>query len=294
MTAVEKYIRYLRYEKNYSPHTEISYSTDLAQFQEFIEQYDAGITIDHADEGSVRMWILHLMKGGDTARSVNRKLSALKSFYKFLLRTGAIETNPVKRISGPKAKRPLPSFVNSREMNYMLDSDVVQDDFVQIRNHSIMEVFYATGMRRAELIGLKDADVDFGANVIRVTGKRNKQRLIPFSNQTKQLLQEYMQTRNRTVEQTGAHFFVRPNGEALYPMLVYRIVSAYLENLATLSKTGPHVLRHSFATGMLDNGAELNAVKELLGHASLSATEVYTHTSFEELKKVYNRAHPRA
>lgn len=294
MALVEKYIKYLRYEKNYSLHTEISYSTDLTQFVDFLSQHFPDIDLKMVDSDIVRMWVVSLMEAKTSPRSVNRKLSSLKSFYKYLLRIGEIEINPLKKVTGPKAAKPIPSFVNNADMENILDKDETVDSFESLRDHILVELFYVTGMRRAELIGLKDVDVDFGSGVIQVTGKRNKQRLIPISDDMKILLGDYMQIRDKEVEDQSGYLFVKSNGEALYPMLVHRIVTEHLNQIPTLSKTSPHVLRHSFATGMLNNGADINAVKELLGHSSLAATEIYTHTSFEELKKIYNKAHPRA
>ncbi|MFV0467339.1 MAG: tyrosine-type recombinase/integrase [Dysgonomonas sp.] len=293
MALIEKYIKYLRYEKNYSSLTEISYFTDLTQFEKYITANFENITFKTVDADIVRRWIIALMDSGISARSVNRKLSSLKSFYRYLLRIGEIESNPMKTVNGPKAKHSLPSFVSSADMDIVLD-EADLSDFERIRNSTMMDLFYMTGMRRAELIGLKDTDVDFSAEVVRVTGKRNKQRLIPFSNKTKSKLKEYLEIRNRDVEKQTGYFFVKKDGDQLYPMLVYRVVVSTLKWIPTLAKSSPHVLRHSFATGMLNNGAELNAVKELLGHSSLASTEVYTHTSFEELKKIYKKAHPRA
>lgn len=293
MALIEKYIKYLRYEKNYSSLTEISYFTDLTQFEKYITANFENITFKTVDADIVRRWIIALMDSGISARSVNRKLSSLKSFYRYLLRIGEIESNPMKTVNGPKAKHSLPSFVSSADMDIVLD-EADLSDFERIRNSTMMDLFYMTGMRRAELIGLKDTDVDFSAEVVRVTGKRNKQRLIPFSNKTKSKLKEYLEIRNRDIEKQTGYFFVKKDGDQLYPMLVYRVVVSTLKWIPTLAKSSPHVLRHSFATGMLNNGAELNAVKELLGHSSLASTEVYTHTSFEELKKIYKKAHPRA
>lgn len=294
MQLIEKYLKYLRYERNYSSHTEISYSEDLLQFATFLKNECEDIDIKSVDTDIIRKWVVSLMENKLTARSANRKLSALKSFFKYLLRTGEVTKDPTRRVSGPKIKRPLPSFVDDKDMEHMLAEVDGESIFEQVRNKTMLELFYVTGMRRAELIGLKDTDIDFSAGNIQVTGKRNKQRLIPFSNNTKSLLEEYIIIRNEQVENLSGYLFVKKNGEKLYPMLVYRIVSQNLKWIPTLSKTSPHVLRHTFATAMLNNGADINAVKELLGHSSLAATEIYTHTSFEELKKIYNKAHPRA
>ena len=294
ITLIDKYIRYLRYEKNYSLHTEISYSEDLSQFYMFLAEHFADVGIQAVDGDIVRMWIVSLMENKISPRSVNRKLSALKSFYKYLLRVGEVTVNPVKKISGPKTKKPLPAFVNNADMDNVLDDVTVEDSFEALRNRVMIELFYVTGMRRAELIGLKDVDVDFSASTVQVTGKRNKQRLIPISDETKFLLQRYIEERDKEIENQSGYLFVKNDGQQLYPMLVHRIVTENLGHIPTLSKTSPHVLRHTFATSMLNNGADINAVKEILGHSSLAATEIYTHTSFEELKKIYNKAHPRA
>jgi len=294
MLLIEKYIKYLRYEKNYSLHTEISYSEDLHQFTDFISVHFSEVDIKDVDSDIVRMWIVSLMENKISARSVNRKLSALKSFYKYLLRIGEVKANPVKKVSGPKTSKPIPVFVNNSDMDKILDEDISDDSFQTVRDHIMIELFYVTGIRRAELIGLKDVDVDFFAETIQVTGKRNKQRLIPFSDGMKQSLTRYISIRNKEIGNESGYLFVKDDGKPLYPMLVHRIVTSNLKQIQTLAKTSPHVLRHSFATGMLNNGADINAVKELLGHSSLAATEIYTHTSFEELKKIYNKAHPRA
>ena len=295
MLLIEKYIKYLRYEKNYSLHTEISYSEDLHQFADFLSVHFPDVNFHSVDADIVRMWIISLMENKMSPRSVNRKLSALKSFYKYLLRMGEVTSNPVKKIIGPKTAKPIPAFVNDADMDSILDNDNEDtSDFERMRNRLMIELFYVTGMRRAELIGLKDSDVDFYAGTIQVTGKRNKQRLIPFSDKVKALVEKYIYIRNNEVENQSGYLFVKKDGGQLYPMMVHRIVTEDLRRIPTLSKTSPHVLRHTFATSMLNNGADINAVKEILGHSSLAATEIYTHTSFEELKKIYNKAHPRA
>lgn len=291
---IEKYLRYLRYERNYSPHTEISYSEDLRQFAEFVNQNHNGIDLREIDSDIVRLWVVSLLELKLSARTVNRKLSALKSFCRYLLRVGEVENNPLKKIVGPKTKKPLPSFVNYSDMKKVLSEEDFDCTFLSMRDRLILEIFYVTGIRRAELIGIKDVDIDFSAKILQVTGKRNKQRLIPVSDALLNMIALYMSARNRDVKVLSGYLFVKEDGEPLYPMLVHRIVNERLAWIPTLTKTSPHVLRHSFATGMLNNGADINAVKELLGHSSLASTEVYTHTSFEELKKIYNKAHPRA
>ncbi len=247
------------------------------------------------DHQLIRLWLATLMEQGLTARTVNRKLSAVKSFYRYLKKQGVVERNVAEDISGPKVTKRLPSFVNPKEMSTILDDDeIYTDDFNGVRNRFLIELLYVTGMRRAELISLKDSDIDIGTSTLKVTGKGNKQRIIPFSDDTKEKLQYYRKVRDAKIKNKSGFLFVKEDGEPLYPKLVYNIVRSHLGNIPTQTKKSPHVLRHSFATGMLNNGAELNAVKELLGHASLASTEVYTHVTFEEMKKTYQLAHPRA
>ena len=225
--------------------------------------------------------------------SVNRKLSSLKSFFKFLMKRGIVSANPLILVSGPKTKKPLPYFIKDSELEALLDGDGFDEDFEGVRNRLVIEMLYDTGMRRSELIGIRNVDVDYEAMQVKVTGKRNKQRLIPFAEGLKNLMLAYTEVRDREVEAAGEWFFVRKNGNQLSTGIVYNIVKKQLSEIPMLAKRSPHVLRHSFATSMLNNGAELNAVKDLLGHSSLASTSVYTHTTFEELKKVYH-AHPRA
>lgn len=291
----EKFISYLRNEKNYSSHTEISYFTDLTQFQEFVENECEKFSPADIDTDLIRIWIAQLVEDGVKPRSVNRKLSAVKSFFKYLKKKDVVSRNPAENISGPKVPKKLPSFVRHEDMVQILDDDFeFSDDFEGIRDRFITELFYVTGMRKAELIGLKNADVDFYAKTLRVTGKRNKQRIIPFADATMEKLKRYIQKRDEEIENKTPFLFVKKDGEAIYPKMIYNIVNRHLSGISTLSKKSPHVLRHSFATEMLNNGAEINAVKELLGHHSLASTEVYTHVTFDELKRVYKNAHPRA
>ncbi|MFT3993282.1 MAG: tyrosine recombinase XerC [Dysgonomonas sp.] len=294
MALIDKYIKYLRYEKNYSLHTEISYSIDLRQFSDFLINNYPDVSLEVVDGDIVRQWVVSLMESKVSPRSVNRKLSTLKSFYKYLLRIGEVASNPLNKIVGPKITKPLPVFVSGVDLDNILDGMESDNSFESTRNRLILELFYVTGMRRAELIGLKDVDVDFFSGTVLVTGKRNKQRIIPVSNDVKAALAKYINLRNDEIANLSGFLFVKEDGQPIYPMLAHRIVSSSLQQISTLAKTSPHVLRHSFATGMLNNGADINAVKELLGHSSLAATEIYTHTSFEELKNIYNKAHPRA
>ncbi|WFE85265.1 tyrosine-type recombinase/integrase [Parabacteroides chongii] len=291
---IDSFLDYLRYERNYSNYTIEAYSKDLRQFEEYVKMNkDNRFVSEEVDADLVRCWIVSLMDEKISPVSVNRKLSSLKSFFKFLMKQGSISVNPLRLITGPKTKKPLPYFVRDKEMELLLDGDGFDEDFEGVRNRLILEMLYDTGIRRSELIGIHDSDVDCETMQIRVTGKRNKQRLIPFAEGLNDLIQAYTEVRNREVGSESGWFFVRKNGEQLSAGIVYNIVKKKLSEIPTLAKRSPHVLRHSFATSMLNNGAELNAVKELLGHSSLASTSVYTHTTFEELKKVYH-AHPRA
>ena len=291
---IDSFLDYLRYERNYSNYTIEAYSKDLRQFEEYVKLNKESVFVPgDVDADLVRSWIVSLMDEKISPVSVNRKLSSLKSFFKFLMKQGSISVNPLRLITGPKTKKPLPYFVRDKEMELLLDGDGFDEDFEGVRDRLILEMLYDTGIRRSELIGIQDSDVDFGAMQIRVTGKRNKQRLIPFAEGLNDLIQAYTEVRNREVGSESGWFFVRKNGEQLSAGIVYTIVKKKLSEIPTLAKRSPHVLRHSFATSMLNNGAELNAVKELLGHSSLASTSIYTHTTFEELKKVYH-AHPRA
>ena len=291
---IDAFLDYLRLERNYSERTIVSYRTDLKEFEEFLEKTETGLGFTEVHTDNVRNWISDLMDEGRKATSVNRKLSSLRSFYRFLLRKNWITVNPMLKIVGPKKKKPLPSFVREKDMNRLLDGLSFGEGFVGVRDRTILEMFYATGMRLSELIGLDDVDVDFSAKLVKVTGKRNKQRLIPFGNELAEDLLIYNKVRNETFPDGTEAFFVRKDGKRMYSMQVYRIVKRNLSKVVTLKKRSPHVLRHTFATAMLNDNAELRAVQALLGHESLATTEVYTHTTFEELKKVYELAHPRA
>jgi integrase/recombinase XerC len=292
--SIESFLQYLQYEKNYSSHTVESYRNDLCQFKDFVCG-DEVFEPKQIDAVWVRRWMVSLMSENYSPLSVNRKLSSLKSFFRYLCKNKYLESSPAKNIRGPKVNKPLPYFVKDLDMNHLFSEWDEEDAFESERDKAILDIFYTTGIRCAELVGLKNEDVDFHSGLIKVTGKRNKQRLIPFSDNLKETLQSYINIRSEEVENVQDNaFFVRKNGQALSNSVVYGIVTKRLSEIPNLAKKSPHVLRHTFATSMLNNGADLNAVKELLGHASLSSTEVYTHTTFEELKKVYHQAHPRA
>ena len=291
---IESFLDYLQYERNYSEKTVLAYGEDIKQLQEFAQEEYGKFDPLEVEAELIREWIVSLMDKGYTSTSVNRKLSSLRTFYKYLIRQGETTIDPLRKIKGPKNKKPLPVFLKENEMNRLLDEIPCGKGFAGCLDKMIIEMFYATGMRLSELIGLDDADIDFSASLIKVTGKRNKQRLIPFGDELRLSLLNYIKVRNEAVPDREKAFFVKQDGKRLYPMKVYNLVKRNLSKVVTLKKRSPHVLRHSFATSMLNNQAELGAVKELLGHESLTTTEIYTHTTFEELKKVYEQAHPRA
>lgn len=294
MLLTDSFLDYLRYERNYSDDTVKAYGEDIRQFQEFGGE-DVGLqSPSEVVVDVVREWMIHLMNLGYATTSVNRKLSSLRSYYKYLLRKGEVKVDPLRKITGPKNKKNLPVFVKESEMDRLLDDEDFGEGFEGCRDHLVIAMFYATGMRLSELIGLDDGDVDFAASVIKVTGKRNKQRLIPFGEELRVEMEAYVKQRDESVPVRSGAFFVRKTGERLYPNIVRKIVTRNLSKVVTVKKRSPHVLRHTFATSMLNHEAELGAIKELLGHESLATTEIYTHTTFEELKKVYNQAHPRA
>lgn len=294
MLLADSFLDYLRYERNYSEDTVRAYGEDIRQFQEFGGESVGLQSPPEVVVDVVREWMMFLMNRGYTTTSVNRKLSSLRSYYKYLLRKGEVKVDPLRKITGPKNKKNLPVFLKERDMDRLLDDVSFGEGFEGCRDHLVVAMFYATGMRLSELIGLDNGSVDFLAGVIKVTGKRNKQRLIPFGEELRAEMEAYVKLRDEMVQVSSGAFFVRKTGERLYPGIVRKIVTRNLGKVVTLKKRSPHVLRHTFATSMLNHEAELGAIKDLLGHESLATTEIYTHTTFEELKKVYNQAHPRA
>lgn len=290
-----EFLQYLQYEKNYSPHTVLSYHNDLKQFCEFQKTtFDSFFSPDKITAQHIQQWILSLMENGVSSRTMSRKISSLKSFWRFMLRRGYAEKNPMLKIILPKTKKPLPTFFKHKEMEYVLDGTFLPNDFERVRDRMILETFYATGIRLSELLNIEDVDIDLVQGNLKVLGKRNKERIIPLSPEFCKEMKRYIELRNETVESVDNSLFVRKNGKKLYPKLIYNIVSGKMSEVSSQQKRSPHTLRHTFATAILNNGADINAVKELLGHSSLSATQIYTHTSFEELHKIYKTAHPRA
>lgn len=290
---IDSFLKYLRYEKRYSEHTLTAYRRDLEQFQAFIKETFEIQDSEEAKHPHLRSWIVELMESGITPNSINRKIATLRSYYKFLLAREYISANPTGRLKPLKNEKRLPSFVRENEMVTLLDQVQFSDDFFGVRDRLILELLYATGMRLSELIQLQDSDVNAFQGAIKVLGKRNKERLIPASDFIVKLLNSYQAQRDAQFGMCE-YLLVTDKGAQLYPMMVYRTVKKYLEQVTTISKKSPHVLRHTFATHLLNKGAELNAVKDLLGHTSLAATQVYTHNSMEKLKSVFDQAHPKA
>jgi integrase/recombinase XerC len=291
---INGFLQYLQYERNYSSHTVLSYHTDLEQFLLFLGKDDSEFRPDEINASFIQQWILELMQAGVSGRSIARKVSTLKSFWRYLMKMSVTSVNPTLKIILPKTKKPLPVFFKHREVAMAIDNPFLPDDFERVRDLLIIELFYMTGIRLSELITIEDKDVDFSSGELRVIGKRNKQRIIPLDISLCEKISQYMQMRDEKVGNITPRLFVRLNGKTMYPKLVYNIVHTIMSQVSTLPRVSPHVMRHSFATELLNGGADINAVKELLGHSSLAATQVYTHTGFGELYNIYKRAHPRA
>lgn len=291
---IDQFCDYLKLERNYSDRTIVNYRMDLEQFRSFMSGLDSQLDFLTADKDVVRQWVVSMMENGCKPSTVNRRLSSLRSFYRFFRIRGITSESPASKVQGPKGDKPLPSFVREADMDRLLDDTSLGDGFIGIRNRAVIATLYETGMRLAELVGLNDADVDFSSHLIKITGKRNKQRLVPFGQDLLAILEEYLDARQREFGVRHDAFFLSPKGERIPRHQVYHLVKDSLTMVSSVQKKSPHVLRHSFATAMLNHDAELEAVRELLGHDSISTTEIYTHTTFEELKKVYEKAHPRS
>lgn len=298
MTHKESFLKYLEIEKRYSPHTVRSYKNDLDHFFSFLT--GEGLSDDPSEltSADIRRWLSWSLDNDNPEKiktvSVHRKISCLRVFCKYLRKQGVLKHDPLEKVILPKKTKVLPAFVGEQAMDSLLDTTFFTDDFDGIRDRTLIETLYLTGMRRAELINLRDEDVDLAECTIRVTGKRNKQRIIPVVISFGERLRQYIKVRNEVKPVSSAGwFFVTVKGNKLYDKLVYNIVNKYLPMVTTVEKRSPHVLRHTFATHMLNRGADLNSIKELLGHANLSATQVYTHNTFRKLKQVHTSAHPR-
>lgn len=293
LLMVETFLKYLSFEKRYSQHTVEAYRKDLQQFSSYLSSDFEINDLLQVKHPQIRGWVVTLMDDGLSPKSVNRKLATLKSFYKFLLAREYLEVNPTNQIKPLKTQRDLPSFVKEEEITNLLDRVDFSADFSGQRDKLLLELLYSTGIRLAELQGLKETDVNVYEKTIRVLGKRNKERIIPVGNSLIQLIGNY-QNLKKEMGMNEGKLLVTDAGKKLYPMFIYRKVKAYLSAVTTLSKRSPHVMRHTFATHLLNKGADLNAVKDLLGHTSLAATQVYTHNSIEKLKAAFDQAHPKA
>ncbi|OJV31979.1 MAG: recombinase [Bacteroidales bacterium 36-12] len=292
---INGFLQYIQYEKNYSSHTVLSYSNDLNQLLSYVGQDTKTFSPNDISADTIQQWIIEMTQQGMSATSISRKISTLKSFWRYLLKNDYTTTNPTVKIILPKTKKPLPLFFKHKEVSQVIDNPYIpENDFARNRNILIIEIFYMTGVRLSELINVKVGDVDLGREELRVVGKRNKQRIIPLSKALCEKISEYQDKNKELIPDANSFLFVKSDGKKMYPKLVYNIVCELMSQVSTLQKNSPHVLRHSFATGLLNGGADINAVKELLGHSSLAATQVYTHTGFGELYNIYKQAHPRA
>lgn len=290
---LDRFYTYIQHEKRFSPHTLTAYKNDLLQFFSFAE---AEANTSFTDVFLIRNWIVHLLDGKNDARSVNRKISSLKTYFRFLVREKLIADNPMSKIQSPKLAKKLPVIIREVSISQLLDSEnIFENNFSGTRNKLVIELLFGTGIRLTELLSLAETDINWYENTIKVLGKRSKERIIPLNKELFMLIKEYISVKkNENFDNKSLKLIVTDEGNNAYPKLIYRTVQKYLGYITTQNKKSPHVLRHTFATSLLNNGADLNAIKELLGHASLSATQVYTHNSVERLKLIYKQAHPKA
>jgi integrase/recombinase XerC len=289
----ESFFNYLKFEKRNSSHTVVAYKIDLDQFVQFCTEVVGEFNVKRVDAKIIRSWIVQLMENDLSARTVNRKVTTIKSFFKFLLKEQIVENNPTTYLTLPKIRKKLPNFVEEKNLNHLLDDGFFQNDFIGIRDKLIVTLLYGTGIRLAELLLLKDSDFDTKNCMIRVFGKGKKERIIPYPITVNQLIEQYINEKKIAIGSRTERLLVTEKGKPVYEKLIYRVVTKYLGKVTLMEKKSPHILRHTYATHLLNNGADLNAVKELLGHASLAATQIYTHTTFERLHDIYKQAHPR-
>ncbi len=292
--SIPKFVQYLQTERRYSKNTVTAYETDLNQLASFSSSEYEVNDLKEVNGSILRSWMVSMLEEGKGAVSINRKISTCKSYYSFLLRGGEIKKLPTSKLISPKAKKVLPKFVKESEMENLFEQIKFPEDDLGIRDFLLVEILYSCGIRLSELIGIKENDVDLNNGSIKVLGKRNKERIIPVRNELLQKVKDWINIKKINGKFDRQYLLVTDKGEKLYPKFVYRKVNYYLGQVTYLQKKSPHVLRHTFATHMLNNGAELNTIKEILGHANLSATQIYTHNSIEKLKNIYNQAHPRA
>ena len=294
MYQTEGFLEYLTHEKRYSRHTVVAYEGDLKQFFAYLEM-EGVASLPQIRHKTIREWVVQLHNQGIAPRSIHRKVSSVKTFFKHLQRIGVVETNPAQLVVLPKIPKKLPVFLQEKEMEVLLDQVDYGNDFEGVRNKLILELFYGTGMRLSEMVELKHSDLDLGRKLVKVLGKRNKERLIPLTNESVLLLNTYIIVKDQTFGNAYSPWLLLTRGgDKIYHKLIYRVVNTSLKLVTTLQKKSPHVLRHTFATVLLNRGADLNAIKELLGHCNLNATQIYTHNTFEKLNAIYKQAHPRA
>ena len=294
MMKIERFLDYLKLERNYSRLTVLKYESCLRLFEEYFKNLNTELEWESVDADVIRDWMESMMDSGLTAATVNGRLSAVRSFYRFALKKGLVENDPAHTITGPKKEKPLPKFIREKDMDWLLQPEMWGDTYKDVCARTIILIFYETGMRVGELVMLDDEMVDLDNRQLKVTGKRNKQRIIPFGAELEQALRDFIRLRDEQVERTEKGFFVTEKGQRVTYEQVRRMVKNHLGRVTTQQKRTPHVLRHTFATTMLNHEAGLESVKQLLGHESLATTEIYTHTTFEQLKKVYEKAHPRS
>ena len=290
---IEDFLDYLQYERNRSERTVRAYADDLRSFEAFFKNLDGQLSWESVDSDVIRDWMESMMDKGNTATSVNRRLSAVRSLYRFALSRGYVSRDPAHAVSGPKCQKVLPQYLREKEMNTLLDEQMWEDRYIDVRARTIILLFYSTGIRLSELIGLDDADVDFAEQQLKVTGKGDKQRILPFGTELSEALRVYMARRDAEVERKDPAVFLTAKGIRMNSRQVRDEVRHHLSRVSTLKKRTPHVLRHTFATAMLNHEAGIESVKKLLGHSKLSTTEIYTHTTFEQLRQAYAKAHPR-
>jgi len=292
---IQPFLDYLKFEKRYSAHTISSYQQDINSFFEFLDQTYGSMLMENITATYIRSWLAGMKEKKMTAKTINRKLSALRSFFKYHLKRGAISQMPTVNVIAPKISKRLPVFMKESETKELLETLAAgSEDWKSLNARMLITLFYSTGMRLSELIGLREKQLDFSRSQIRVLGKGNKERLIPISQDVISLIKDYQKQKTANQEQEEDFLLVTEKGRKLYPKYAYVLVNKHLGGAITLDKKSPHVLRHTFATHLMNNGADLNAVKELLGHASLAATQVYTHNTIEKLKNVHKKAHPKA
>ena len=294
-TFYQPFLGYLSFQKRYSPHTIVAYQHDLVSFFDFISGQYGEVQLSEIKPTMIKSWLAELKNSGIESKSINRKISSLKSFFKYQLKQGNIEISPMTTIISPKIKKRLPQYVEEKDIATLFNHVEFPDTWDGQTERLVIELFYSTGMRQAELVMLKEMQVDAGNGTIKVIGKGNKERILPISTSLMVNMQQYAAEKRTQFEKYDAvYFFINSKGKKLYPKLVYNTVNKYLKMVTTIEKKSPHILRHTFATHLMNNGADLNAVKELLGHSSLAATQIYTHNSIEKLKDIHKKAHPKA